>query len=274
MDKRYRHYNKDLAIVLSCFGSVIEQEKYIRLKEFIQSKYEKAKVYTAFQSRMVIKKLAKEGKEYKTLTQTLADVDAAGHQRVVVVSVNLFPACEHQLVKKIVDGFNTFSESYIKTTDAIFNKTKYTTKALQALSDKFNDEDTANLFIIHGTPKLETIGISAIDYAGGFLSKISKRNHFCSLEGAYPFHAVKDSIVEEIKQKGFKKVKVIPLLLVSGNHFDNDSIEIKQELGEHFETSIAMNGKKKFALIEEDYILDILLAEIKEEVKKTEISKG
>ncbi len=273
MDKRFRHYNKDLAIVLSCFGSVVEQQKYIRLKEFVESKFEAADLFTAFQSRMVIKKLAKNGEEYKTLTQTLADVDALGYKRVVVVSINLFPTDEHQLVKRIADGFNTFSESYIKITDAIFNKTKYTTKALQAISDKFKSEDTANLFIIHGTPKLETIGTASIDYAGGFLSKIAKRNHFCSLEGAYPFHAVKDSIIEEIKDKGFKKVKVIPLLLVSGNHFDNDAVEIQEAMDGYFETSIAMDGGEKFALIEEDYILDIIVAEIKEEIKKTEINK-
>lgn len=271
--KRFRHYNKDLAIILSCFGSVVEQEKYINLQKIIEKKFEGADVFTVFQSRMVIKKLAKKGEIYKNLTQTLADIDMAGYKRVVVASINLFPTCEHQFVKKIVEGFNSFSPSYIKVSDAIFNKSKYTTKALQQIHQQFYDKECANLFIIHGTPKLETAGINSIEYAGGFLSKISKNNLFCSLEGAYPFYAVKDSIIEEIKQKGLKKVKVIPLLLVSGNHFENDAVEIQNELGEHFETSIAKKGDEKFALIEEDYIIDIIIDEIKEQIVKTEINK-
>jgi len=271
--KRFRHYKKDLAIVLSCFGSVVEQEKYLTLKKQIEQKFEKADVFIAFQSRMVLKILAKQEKEYKNLVQTLADVDALGYKRVVVTSVNLFPTDEHQVVKNVVDGFNTFSESYIKTTDAIFNKTKYTTQALQSINEKFSDKEYANLFIIHGTPKLETIGINAIDYVGNFLERVSKNNIFCSLEGAYPFFAMKDSIVETIKSRGFKKVKVIPLLLVSGNHFEKDAVEITETLNEDFSAEVAKIDGKKFALIEEDYIVDILFKEIEEQIKRTEISQ-
>ena len=32
--KRYRHYKKDKAIILSCFGSVIEQDKYLECHIF------------------------------------------------------------------------------------------------------------------------------------------------------------------------------------------------------------------------------------------------
>ena len=41
--KRYRHYNKDKAIVLSCFGSVIEQNKYLELKKLVAKKFHNKK---------------------------------------------------------------------------------------------------------------------------------------------------------------------------------------------------------------------------------------
>ena len=34
--KRYRHYKKDKAIILSCFGSVVEQKRYEQLKILIK----------------------------------------------------------------------------------------------------------------------------------------------------------------------------------------------------------------------------------------------
>ena len=63
--KRYRHYNKDTAIILSCFGSVVEQNKYLEFEQYIQKSFENIPVFTAFSSKMVIKKLAKENKFYK-----------------------------------------------------------------------------------------------------------------------------------------------------------------------------------------------------------------
>lgn len=271
--KRFRHYDKDLAIVLSCFGSVVEQQKYLDLAKKVEESFSDAKVFVAFQSRMVLKKLAKNSKEYKNLTQTLADVDMLGYKRVVVASINLFPACEHQHIKRIVDGFNSFSESYIKCTDAILNKTKYTTKALLEIDKKFKSLESANLFIIHGSPKLETIGLGAIEYAGGFLSRINKNNLFCSLEGAYPFFSMQEAIIDELKQKGLRKVNLIPLLLVSGNHYEKDAVEIKEILEKAgFQIELASNGSEKYALIEESYIVDIILDEIKEQITKTNVS--
>ena len=38
--KRYRHYKKEKAIILACFGSVIEQEMYLTLKKEIEEKFE------------------------------------------------------------------------------------------------------------------------------------------------------------------------------------------------------------------------------------------
>lgn len=63
--KRYRHYKKDKAIILSCFGSIIEQQKYLDLKKSIEEQFEGIDVFIAISSRMVLKGLIKHGFEYK-----------------------------------------------------------------------------------------------------------------------------------------------------------------------------------------------------------------
>ena len=76
--KRYRHYNKDKAIILSCFGSVVSYKLYEELKKRVEEEFKECDVFISFGSRMVIKKLKKEGVEYKNLPQVLADVDMLG----------------------------------------------------------------------------------------------------------------------------------------------------------------------------------------------------
>ncbi len=73
--KRYRHYKRDKAIILSCFGSVIEQDIYLKLKKDVESRFKDVDVFLSFSSRMVLKDLQKRGFEYRNLAQVLADVD-------------------------------------------------------------------------------------------------------------------------------------------------------------------------------------------------------
>lgn len=273
--KRFRHYNRKRAIVLACFGSVIEQQKYLDLEEKVKEAYPDCEVFTSFSSRMVIKLLKKQKKEiYKNLPQTLADVDMQGYKHVVVVSVNIYPTDEHEFLKKIVDGFKYFSLANIGITNAILTTTKDTTVYLKQLNEQVSKEDTANLYVIHGTPKLNTIGIDSINYTSSFLELIDKRNFTCSLEGAFPYFHINEAIKTKIKEKGFKKVQVVPLLLVSGNHYIKDMFEIKEDLSECFEAFIApsLTNSESFNLLELEKTQEIILNNIKDSFKILGIS--
>jgi len=268
--KRYRHYKKDKAIVLSCFGSVIEQDKYLDLKKLVEQKFDDCDVFLSFSSRMVLKDLQKRGMDYKNLPQILADVDMLGYKNIVVSSINLFPTDEHKVLKDITKGFNSFSLANIRATKAILTKTKDTSLFLKKLDETISKDDTANLYVIHGTPTLEVSGIDSITYSANFLEQINSNNYTCSLEGAFPFYAMKDSIVNRMKNDGVKKVQIVPMLLVSGNHYIKDMVEIKDELGEFFQSSIVASctDSDRFNIIEIEDIQNIILNNIKEEIFK------
>ena len=268
--KRYRHYDKNKAIILSCFGSVIEQNKYLELKKLVENSFEDCDVFLSFSSRMVLKDLHKRNMSFKNLAQTLADVDMLGYKNIIVSSINLFPTDEHQVVKKIVDGFKNFSLSSIRATNAILTKTKETSLFLADLSNKITQKDKANLFVIHGCPTLEVNGLDSITYTATFLEAISTQNYTCSLEGAFPFYALKDNIIKNMKKDGIKEVQVVPMLLVSGNHYKKDMHEIKDELSEEFNSFIVDTQTKssKFNLIELEMIQDIIINNIKDEIIK------
>ncbi len=269
--KRYRHYKKNRAIILSCFGSVIEQQKYLDLKQFVEEKFSDTDVFLSFSSRMVLKYVKKQGLDYQNLPQVLADVDLEGYKHIVVSSINIFPTDEHAFLQKIVDGFNQFSLSHIRCSDAILTKAKETTLFFQHLNDAVSKDDVANLYIIHGTPRLEMQGIDSISYAHKFLEDISENNFTCSLEGSFPFYAMKDTLIKKMKKQGVKKVQIIPMLLVSGNHYEKDMHEIKEELSADFDIDIvsSITTGDRFNLIEMDDVRKIIIQNIKEEIIKS-----
>jgi len=268
--KRYRHYKKEKAIILSCFGSVIEQQKYIELKELLEEKFEGIDIFISFSSRMVLKHLNKEKVIYKNLPQTLADVDMLGYRNIIVSSINIFPTDEHDVIKNTVDGFNNFCLSHIKYTDAILTKAKETTLFLKDLNQQITKDGIANLYIIHGTPRLDNSGIASINYASEFIEKLDENNYCCSLEGANPYYAVKENLVKTMQKQGVKKVQIVPMLLVSGNHYKKDMNEIKEELSANFDVQIVptLTKSSQFNFIELPMIKDIIISNIKEAITK------
>ena len=268
--KRYRHYKRDKAIILSCFGSVVEQEMYLSLKKEVQKRFEGVDVFLSFSSRMVLKDLHKRAMEYKNLPQVLADVDMLGYRNIIVSSINLFPTDEHELLVRTVEGFKSFSYANIRATKAIINRTKETSLVLKELNLAIDKKGWANLYVIHGVPILDLVGLSSVDYTQKFLKLISKKNYTCSLEGAFPYYAVKEALVEQMKNDGVTHVQVVPMLLVSGNHYIKDMVEITQELAEHFESSIvpSQSQSERFNLIELESMRAIIFQNIKEEITK------
>ena len=275
--KRYRHYDKDTAIILSCFGSVIEQDKYFEFQKYIQESFENIPVFISFSSKMVIKKLAKEAKEYKNLPQVMADVDMMGYKKYIVASINVFPTDEHEVLKRTVKGFREFSLANIRYTNALLHKTKESSLFLKKLDETIRggDEEMINLYIIHGVPVLDLAGLESVRYCSDFLKVLNQNNLSCSLEGEYPFYAIKESIKKEILKRLQKnqniKINIVPFLLVSGNHYDNDMHEILEEIKEYAPQAKivdAIDGSTKFNLLGLDEVREIFRANIEVELKK------
>ncbi len=268
--KRYRHYKKDKAIVLSCFGSVVEQKRYLDLQKLIESEFEGVDVFLSFSSRMVLKVLKKEGLKYKNLPQTLADIDRLGYRNVIVSSINLFPTDEHEMLKKIVSGFDSFSPANFRYTDAILTKTKDTTLFFRVLNQSVSKSGMSNLYIIHGTPALELGGMQSITYSANLLEMIDKNNFSCSLEGAFPYFAIKERLIQKMKNHGVRDLQIVPLLLISGNHYQKDMFEINDELSKYFNCSITppLGSSERFNLIELNLTTNIIIKNIREEIIK------
>jgi len=275
--KRYRHYNKNTAIILSCFGSIIEEQKYLEFEKYIKEEFPEIDVYLSFSSRMVIKLLAKKKKKfYKNLPQLMADVDMAGYKRYIVASINIFPTDEHEALIRVVHGFQNFSLANIRYTNTLLSKTKETSKYLKNLDETLRqgNQKIINLYIVHGVPVLHLGGIEAVSYTSEFLKRINPHNISCSLEGEFPFYAIKEAIKREILEIIAKDstitVQIVPMLLISGNHYDKDMQEIKDEISEYCSVKIvdSLDATNKFNLLGQTEVKEIFKRNIAVEIKK------
>ena len=262
--KRLRHYTQGTAIVLSCFGSVVEQKRYQQLLEQTQSRYPNCEVRLAISSRMVIKKLAHKGEVHQHLPAVLATLDLEGYQRILVVSCYLFPTDEHKQVELITQGFKQFSLAAIDHTPAIIHHTHCATDLLASLNERFSTGSDINLFVHHGAPYLDNAGHQAITYCDTLLSQLSPKNISCSLEGATPFHLIKSALKNTITEGQKKpKLRIVPLLLVSGNHFVNDMAAIKAQLEDVCEVELAhADDASSFNLLSLPEVTDIIFKQI------------
>lgn len=255
--KRLRHYNKGSAIVLSCFGSVTQVERYNALAKRIQELYPNIDVRIALTSRMVIKKLARKEQEYQHLPLVLAQLDLEGFQRILVVPVYLFPTDEYLQIQKTVAGFREFSLSNIEITPAIIHDTHNANALMHAIHERFSEDIDANIFICHGAPYIDNTGHQAIAYVDTMLSKLSYKNNTCTLEGAWAYDYIAPQLIQKIEQQDKAKadVRLIPLLLVSGNHFENDVHGIKEQLEERFNVTVAQPIKgDSYCLLDEPQV--------------------
>ena len=232
--KRLRHYNKELAVVLSVFGSSEPSalEQYQMLKQEIKHALPpEAEVRMAISSRTVLKKL----ETYKTLAQELADIDRLGCKKVVVASINLFPTDEHETVLNITRGFDKHvSPARYAVTSPIFTKAQAANDYLTELDTDLRHEygDINILYLAHGASNLSNTGTQSYFYVRDYLKILNQKNFFYTLEGLFKYE--KEFLFGEIKKK--EDLLLVPLLLVAGNHRLTDIQEIKENLEQDFKS--------------------------------------
>ncbi|MFM2481427.1 sirohydrochlorin cobaltochelatase [Celerinatantimonas sp. YJH-8] len=271
MLKRYRHYQKGQAIVLSCFGSLASCERYINLKQQIAARYPDCDVVLALSSKTVLKRLNQEahGHPWLNLPQQLARLDLEGYSQIIVIPCYLYPTDEYRSVRQVVDGFTQFSLATIWLTPAIMQKSADSNAILGALSAHFSREPGVNLFIYHGAPQLNDAGHQALTYSMQLLTQLSPRHFSCSLEGVMPYRLLADALVRQIRDLGQWPVRLIPMLLVSGNHFRHDLTEIQADLATRLgresgiEVAAPIAGEQ-FCLLDFAPVTEVIFAHIDE----------
>jgi cobalamin biosynthesis Co2+ chelatase CbiK len=172
-----------------------------------------------------------------------------------------------------VEGFKKISPSIVKyeVTKPIFSKTSDTNDILILLNDEIRNyyDVTDVVFVAHGATSFSCAGAQAYIYINSFLERLHPRNYFSTIEGAFTFN--KYNIYNEIYyHPDPKKILIVPMLLVTGEHSKNDIIEMKEGLKEFLPNVNVIenyNDEGYFSLLKVQKIREYFKKEILEAIE-------
>jgi sirohydrochlorin cobaltochelatase len=214
-------------ILLVSFGSsMAEGEAAITaVRDAVSAAYPGVEVRTAYTSRIIMRKLARE--QNRTIDEpaiALAKMAYEGFTDVAVLSTHIIPGAEFDDLKGVVDGFKLMSANspkagfrYIGLSSPLLSNPSDCERLAGVIADTYADDakNGAVILVGHGTHHFADAAYSALQMA---LWRKSPNFYIGTVEGIPSY---KD-VISKLKHTKVKNVRIGPAMLVAGDHARND----------------------------------------------------
>lgn len=181
-------------------------------------------VFEAYTSHIIIDRVkAKEGIQKLTPEEAFAKLKEEGYTRVAVVSLDIIPGMEYDYnaiaTKMQLPNFKKLSLAtplmYFQGTEGEADQVVDFLNALSSQLPKMGKKD-ATLIMAHGTPHPSNAYYSVIQDR---LHQLGMNNVFVySVEGRPNL----EDVIPKLKKSGYKNVTLMPIMMVAGDHANND----------------------------------------------------
>lgn len=218
--------NKD-AILVMTFGTTYADTRAKTIdavEAAIQKAYPEIPVFEAYTSHIIIDRVkANEGIQKMTPEEAFDKLRAEGYTRVAVVSLDVIPGMEYSY-NSIVTKMQAphFKEISLATPLMYYQGTEdepdQVVDFLNALKSQFPamDKHDATLIMAHGTPHPGNAYYAVIQDR---LEELGMNNVFVySVEGRPNL----EDVIPKLKANGIKHVTLMPIMMVAGDHANND----------------------------------------------------
>lgn len=204
---------KDAVLVVS-FGSThldTIEKAIVPMEETVREAMPGVPCFRAFSSTMVCRRLrARAALEVDTVSEALDRLEREGFQKVTVVPTLLIPGEEYDKLQSLCAGRSGFAEM------TVLPPLLHSPGQIQALAEAVKaayppQEDTLLIGMGHGTSH-------RADAVYDLLAQAMEPAVVCTVEGSRSFAFA----VSAAKESGCRRVKLIPLLIVAGDHAKND----------------------------------------------------
>ena len=218
--------NKDAIVVMS-FGTTFKDTRAKTIDatvKAIQAAHPDVKVVTAFTSHIIIDRIAKnEGIKYPTPEEALTQLKDEGYTRVALASLDVIPGMEYAYDKGVYDNYkNQFKKMTLGTSLMYWqgqeDQPDDVTETIEALMTQFpkQKKDEAILIMAHGTPQVSNAYYSVIQAK---IHELGLKNVFVYTVEGWPSL---ETVMPKLKANGIKKVTLMPMMMVAGDHANND----------------------------------------------------
>ena len=192
-----------------------------KIENKIKEEFKEYDVYRAFTAHMIIKKIKnRDGINIPTPEEALEELREKGYEEVLVQPLHIIPGEEFDYIKGIVKIHKDDFKS-IKIGRPIFyyqgmeGLPKDYSLFIESIKEVLENEESVVLFG-HGTAHY---GNAVYGMLQTVLVDEEYDNVFVATVEGYPSI---ESCIKRMKKKNIKKTKLVPLLLVAGDHAKND----------------------------------------------------
>lgn len=209
-------------ILLVAFGSTVPeaQVSFKNIDDAVKKAFPGVPVYWAYTSRIVVRKMAEEGKHLFTPEEALATMMRKDYTHIAVQSIHTIPGEEfHGLVEnahrfaRMDKGPRSVLVGYplLATSEDM----EQAAEAILEVLPRERRKDEAVVLVGHGSHHPADVYYAALAYR---LQK-SDPNVFVGTVEGWPGL---DDVKAELKKKGIRKAYLMPFMSVAGDHARND----------------------------------------------------
>lgn len=213
----------DTAILVVSFGTSYNDSRDITIgaiENTIAGKFPEYEVRRAFTSQIIIDKLKdRDGLEIDNVEEALDRAVADGIRTLVVQPTHLMNGYEYTDLKDALEDYQDKFDAValaepLLTSDADFDAV---VKAITEKTASYDDGETAICFMGHGTE-----ADSNVIY-GKMQDKLTEAGYENYYIGTVEAEPSLDDVLAALEEKGtYKKVVLEPLMVVAGDHANND----------------------------------------------------
>ena len=232
----------DNEILVVSFGTSFNNSRAADIKgieDAIQAAYPDWSVRRAFTAQIIINHVqARDGEKIDNMEQALERAVANGVKNLVVQPTHLMHGAEYDEMMEMVDSYRDKFESVaiaepllgeVGSDATVINADKeavakaITAEAVKTAGfdslDAAAEDGTAFVFMGHGTSHTAKVSYSQMQSQ---MNALGYKNVFIGTVEGEPEETACENVIEAVKAAGYTKVVLRPLMVVAGDHANND----------------------------------------------------
>jgi sirohydrochlorin cobaltochelatase len=216
-------------ILLVAFGSTVPeaQVSFDNIEQSVKKSLPGVPVYWSYTSRIIIKKMAKEGQHIATPAEALAKMMRENFTHVVVQSLHTVPGAEFHGMLKNVHKFGGMDKGIKKVLVgyplmATSEDVQRVAEAIIKVIPRERKKKEGVVLMGHGTHHPANVYYAALAY---HLQKLDPNVFVGTVEGWPEI----DDIKADLKKRRIKRVYLMPFMSVAGDHARNDMAGPEQD---------------------------------------------
>jgi sirohydrochlorin cobaltochelatase len=206
-----------IPIVIAAFGTTSRSRSVYGLVDaFLKTRFRNHEIHWAFTSRIVRHQLSQRRVATRHPAEVVADLAAAGHRWVVIQSLNMI--CGHEFYRLIDEVQGAAPACRVSVGHSLLCSQADHEALCTALAPLFDPaREEAVLLVGHGTDHCIWTAYPA--FFQRLRERYGRRAFGGMIEEGYPD---RETLIDTILKVGFKRVRLVPFMLVSGVHFEED----------------------------------------------------